>query len=161
MKEKLVKEFLGDKTYKEFNRDTLNWKVAIISIILGPLWFIYRRAYLIAILYLYVTCLLASIHWIFYIVIFLAYLYGTNVIVLKWARGRVAEIIRMHPNESELKLQTIARTEGEPSVSSVIKCLVLYMVLILIGLIIKAVGFAIWTILYAPLEILKVFSTMG
>ncbi len=124
MEEKLVLEYIGKNADKIINKK-LNWPAAILSVFFGPVWFFYRKSYLLGFILLYFmgigfyyTGLGHFISWGLFIGIaikFLAYLFFANTLYLLDVKRKVKNIMHSQIDMSEEQVIDVVREKGGTS----------------------------------------------
>ena len=124
MEEKLVDEYIGEGA-ETFKTSKFNWVAAVLGQAIGPIWFFYRKAHLVGVLFIlltFVVGLLAGMLGIKqgYYIMALIYGFTANKCYLWDVRRKVQNIINTYPDYSEEQLAAIAREKGGKSVIAVI-----------------------------------------
>lgn len=140
MEDRLVSEYIG-KDADKFVEGKTNWVSAVLGQAIGPVWFFYRKSYLLGFAFLVVTYIVGAIASAIELkqasyIMFFIYLFTTNKLYLWDVRRKVNKMISSQ-NMSEDQLIATAREKGGTStvaaviyVLAFIVYLVIYMSLI-------------------------------
>lgn len=94
-----------------------NWAVALLGQSLGPVWFFYRKAYLLGFAFVIVTLIVGriasalGINQAYYIMFFI-YLFSANKLYLWDVKRKVNKLLENNGNISQEQLVEIAREKG-------------------------------------------------
>lgn len=124
MEEKLVLEYIGKNADKIVNKK-LNWPAAILSIFLGPIWFFYRKSYLLGVILLCGSIVLLEItkdlgiKFAYPIISFFIYLFTANKLYLWDVKRKVRKIMLSSNNLSEEQLSSCGEKEDEANMGPI------------------------------------------
>lgn len=131
MEERLVAEYIGKGADEIMNSKT-NWVAAILGQGIGPIWFFYRKSYLVGFLFLIITILLGRIASALniekaYYIMSIIYLLTANKLYLWDVRRKVRKILaKGDMNMSEDELIECARKKGGTSVLAAVIYVLLF-----------------------------------
>lgn len=124
MEEKLVLEYIGKNADKIVNKK-LNWPAAILGAFLGPIWFFYRKSYLLGFILLYGSTVLfgitvdLGIKFAYPIISFFIYLFTANKLYLWDVKRKVRKIMLSSNNLSEEKLSSCEEEVAEANIGPI------------------------------------------
>lgn len=124
MEEKLVLEYIGKNADKIVNKK-LNWPAAILSIFLGPIWFFYRKSYLLGVILLCGSIVLLEItkdlgiKFAYPIIRFFIYLFTANKLYLWDVKRKVRKMMLSSNNLSEEQLSSCGEKEDEANMGPI------------------------------------------
>ena len=156
IQEKLMKEYIGNDAEKIMNSN-LNWSAAIIGQFIGPVWFFYRKSYLLGFAFLAITVIVECIAIIvgllpIFFIMFFIYLFTTNKLYL-WNVKRKVNSMILNSNLSGDELVSYVRNKGGTSiVAPVIYVVIEFVCMNLI------IGYIMYCILSFGLDFIKSFS---
>lgn len=116
MEDRLVSEYIGKDAERYINTN-LNWGAALLGQSIGPVWFFYRKSYLIGFVFIIVTLIVGRIASAIglnqaYYIMFFIYLFSANKLYLWDVRRKVNKIIQTNGNMQQEQLENIAREKG-------------------------------------------------
>lgn len=116
MNEKLIQEYIGKDAQKYMNSNT-NFIAAVLGQTIGPVWFFYRKSYLLGFAFIIITLILGRISSALnmkeaYSIMFLIYLFSANKLYLWDVRRKVNKIAQTNENMSQEELVDIVRQKG-------------------------------------------------
>lgn len=117
--EDFMSAYIGDDVKKYESIDT-NWAAAALGEFIGPVWFFYRKAYLVGFLFMILTIIIAKIASSLnvekaYYFMGLIYLFTANKAYLWDVRRKVNKIINNNPNFSDRQLIGLLKQKGGTS----------------------------------------------
>lgn len=124
MEEKLVLEYIGKNADKIVNKK-LNWPAAILGAFLGPIWFFYRKSYLLGFILLYGSTVLfgitvdLGIKVAYPIISFFIYLFTANKLYLWDVKRKVRKMMLSSNNLSEEQLSSCGEEEAEANMGPI------------------------------------------
>ena len=123
MEERLVSEYIG-KDADKFMDGKTNWKAAILGQAIGPVWFFFRKAYLLGFAFLVVTYIVGSIASAMELqeasyIMFFIYLFTANKLYL-WDVRRKVNKIASSEYASDDELISAVRKKGGTSVAAAV-----------------------------------------
>lgn len=116
----------------------INWTAAILGQMIGPVWFFYRKSYLIGFLFIFFTCIVSSIanainiKEVYYIMFFI-YLFTANKLYLWDVKRKIKKIKLNYEVLSEYELVEIVREKGGTNIVAAI----IYTVFIIVKIILS------------------------
>lgn len=116
MEERLMSEYIGKDAERYMNTNT-NWVAAILGQSIGPVWFFYRKSYLLGFAFIIITLIAgrianaAGIDKAYYIMFFI-YLFSANKLYIWDVRRKVNKIIETNRNMSDDQLVNLVREKG-------------------------------------------------
>lgn len=134
MEDRLLKAYIGNKATEIIN-NTINWRVGLLSMFLGPIWFFYRKAWLPGIAYIFIAYLLNKFD--FFTIERIAIILGSitiffaNKIYIYDARKKVHAIIKNNRGAGEDEILELVKEKGGTSI-----VLTIFYIIALIGLLI-------------------------
>ena len=137
MEDRLVAEFIGTDADKITNSN-VNWSAAILGQSIGPVWFFYRKSFLIGFAFIILTLIVGKIASAMgiskaYYIMFFIYLFTANKIFLWDVRKKVQKIMRENGNASEEQLVQIVREKGGTStIAAVIYTIAIIAVIVIL-----------------------------
>jgi hypothetical protein len=116
MEDRLVSEYIG-KDAERYMNTNLNWAAALLGQSIGPVWFFYRKSYLLGFAFIIVTLIVGRIASAIglnqaYYIMFFIYLFSANKLYLWDVRRKVNKIIQTNGNMPQEQLENIAREKG-------------------------------------------------
>ncbi len=116
MEEQLMSEYIGKDAEKYMNTNT-NWVAALLGQSIGPVWFFYRKSYLLGFAFIILTLIVGRVATSLgikkaYYIMFLIYLFLANKLYLWDVRRKVKKILENNENMSQEQLVEIARKKG-------------------------------------------------
>ena len=116
MEEQLMSEYIGKDAEKYMNTNT-NWMAALLGQSIGPVWFFYRKSYLLGFAFIILTLIVGRVATSLgikkaYYIMFLIYLFLANKLYLWDVRRKVKKILENNENMSQEQLVEIARKKG-------------------------------------------------
>jgi len=140
LEDKLVAEYIG-KNAEQFEKN-INWVAAVTGELIGPVWFFYRKSYLIGFLFIILTFVVGMIASSLniekaYILMGIIYLFATNKIYLWDVRRKVKKLITNNKDLSEEQLIVVARVKGgtSPVAATIYTAVVVGLILLMIVLV--------------------------
>ena len=124
MEERLVSEYIGKDAYKFMDGKT-NWTAAILGQAIGPVWFFFRKSYLLGFAFLVVTYIVGSIASAINLdeasyIMFFIYLFTANKLYLWDVRRKVKKMMAYGYESEEQLISTIRANGGTSTVAAVI-----------------------------------------
>ena len=118
VEEKLVAEYIG-KDAENIMGENMNWSSAIAGQAIGPIWFFYRKAYLLGFAFLVISYLVGMLASAMELeeasyIMFIIYLAATNKVYL-WDVRRKVKKIMSDSYMSEEQMLELARKKGGTS----------------------------------------------
>lgn len=118
MEDRLVAEYIGKDADKIMDAK-VNWSAAILGQSIGPIWFFYRKAYLIGFAFIILTLIVGKIASALginqaYYIMFFIYLFSANKVYLWDVRRKVNKMLS-DGNVSEDQLVNYVRGKGGTS----------------------------------------------
>jgi hypothetical protein len=116
MEERLVSEYIGNDADK-FENANINWTAAILGQSIGPVWFFYRKSYLLGFGFIILTLIVGQIASALgiseaYYIMFFIYLFSANKLYLWDVRRKVNKILETNRNMSDDQLISLVREKG-------------------------------------------------
>ena len=116
MEDRLVSEYIG-KDADKFMEGKINWLAAILGQAIGPVWFFFRKSYLLGFAFIILTLIVGRVATSLgikkaYYIMFLIYLFLANKLYLWDVRRKVKKILENNENMSQEQLVEIARKKG-------------------------------------------------
>lgn len=123
MEERLVSEYIG-KDADKFMDGKTNWTAAILGQAIGPVWFFFRKSYLLGFAFLVVTYIVGSIASAMELkeasyIMFFIYLFTANKLYLWDVRRKVNKIISSGYASDEELISTVREKGGTSTVAAV------------------------------------------
>lgn len=124
MEERLVSEYIG-KDADKFMEGKTNWTAAILGQAIGPVWFFFRKSYLLGFAFLVVTYIVGSIASAINLaeasyIMFFIYLFTANKLYLWDVRRKVNKIMSSGYASEEQLISTVREKGGTSTVAAVI-----------------------------------------
>lgn len=124
MEERLVLEYIGDEADK-FMKKKINWIAATLGQTIGPVWFFFRKSYLLGFAFLVVTYIVGKIAAIINLdeasyIMFFIYLFTANKLYLWDVRRKVNKIMSSQYMSEEQLISTVRKKGGTSTVAAVI-----------------------------------------
>ena len=124
MEDRLVSEYIGKDADKFMNGKT-NWTAAILGQAIGPVWFFFRKSYLLGFAFLVVTYIVGSIASAMELkeasyIMFFIYLFTANKLYLWDVRRKVNKIASSGYASDEELISTVRKKGGTSTVAAVI-----------------------------------------
>lgn len=128
MEDRLISEYIG-KDADKFKYGKLNWVAAIIGQAVGPVWFFYRKAYLLGFIFLVITYLVGSFAVAINLdkasyIMFIIYLFTANKLYLWDVRRKVKKIVSSGYVSEEELIATVRKKGGTSTIAAIIYALV-------------------------------------
>lgn len=119
MEEKLVSEYIG-KDAEKFIGTNVNWSAGILGQVFGPVWFFYRKSYLIGVLFIIITIIVGNIASSLEIkeasyIMFFIYLFTANKLYVWDVKRKVNKILSTRKDMSEEEIISYVREKGGTS----------------------------------------------
>ena len=119
MEEKLVSEYIW-KDAEKFIGTNVNWSAGILGQAFGPVWFFYRKSYLIGVLFIIITFIVGNIASSLEIkeasyIMFFIYLFTANKLYVWDVKRKVNKIISTRTDMSEEEIISYVREKGGTS----------------------------------------------
>lgn len=162
LEDKLITAYIGENAEKIKN-EKVNWYSAILGYFFGPVWFLYRKSYILAIetivliigvpivLTLFgafgahsnniLTPIFFSLTYNMRYILLVAYLVFSNKLYLMDVKRKVSKIVRKYSYLGEDKLVEIVKQKGGTNIPAAviyvilcILCFVLFVIIFMIGL---------------------------
>ena len=136
MDDKLVKAYIGENATKILN-NIINWQAGLLAILIGPVWFFYRKSWQIGILYILIAYILSksglfTIESTSIILGGITIFFANKIYVLD-AKRKVSTIINNNKELNEDELIKILNEKGGVSISfTIIYAIILIFLLIAI-----------------------------
>ncbi len=116
MEEKLMSEYIG-KDAERYMNTNINWSAALLGQSIGPVWFFYRKSYLLGFAFIIITLIVGRIASALeinkaYYIMFFIYLFSANKLYLWDVRRKVNKILEANGNMPQEQLVNIAREKG-------------------------------------------------
>ena len=116
MEEKLISEYIGKDAQTFMNTNT-NWVAALLGQSIGPVWFFYRKSYLLGFAFIIITLIIGRITSALeiskaYYIMFFIYLFSANKLYLWDVRRKVNKIMQTNENMSQEEIVAIVRQKG-------------------------------------------------
>ena len=116
MEERLISEYIGKDAERYINTNT-NWVAAILGQSIGPVWFFYRKSYLLGFAFIIITLIVGRIATALgidqaYYIMFFIYLFSANKLYIWDVRRKVSKILETNGNIPQEQLVNIAREKG-------------------------------------------------
>ena len=124
VEERLVLEYIGDEADK-FMKKKINWIAATLGQFIGPVWFFFRKSYLLGFAFLVVTYIVGKIAAIINLdeasyIMFFIYLFTANKLYLWDVRRKVNKIMSSQYMSEEQLISTVRKKGGTSTVAAVI-----------------------------------------
>ena len=124
MEERLVSEYIG-KDADKFMEGKTNWTAAILGQAIGPVWFFFRKSYLLGFAFLVVTYIVGAIASAINLdeasyIMFFIYLFTANKLYLWDVRRKVNKMMSSGYMSEEQLISTIREKGGTSTVAAVI-----------------------------------------
>ena len=124
MEEKLMSEYIGEDVEK-YKKTNVNWVAALLGQLIGPVWFFYRKAYLLGFGFMFFTMILGKITSSLnitkaYLLMFIIYLFSANKLYLWDVKRKIGKIIANHPDMTQEELETIVKEKGGTSTAAAV-----------------------------------------
>ena len=137
MEEKLVEEYIGENAEKIMN-SKINWSAAILGEAIGPVWFFYRKSYLIGFLFIFITYIVGRIANALnikeaYYIMFFIYLFTANKLYLWDVKRKINKIKLSNEFVSEDELVELVRKKGGTNIVAAIIYTVFIMATIILS----------------------------
>lgn len=116
MEERLMSEYIGKDAERYMNTNT-NWVAALLGQSIGPVWFFYRKSYLLGFAFIIITLIVGriasavGINQAYYIMFFI-YLFSANKLYIWDVRRKVNKILETNRNMSDDQLVNLVREKG-------------------------------------------------
>lgn len=140
MEERLMAEYIGKDAEKIMGANT-NWSAAIWGQSIGPVWFFYRKSYLVGVLFIIATFIIGSIASSLgidkaYYIMFFIYLFTANKLYLWDVRRKVNKIMSSGYMSEEQLIATAREKGGTSIITTVIYvvCLIAFMAIYFIAI---------------------------
>ena len=129
MEERLVSEYIG-KDADKFMEGKTNWIAAILGQVIGPVWFFYRKSYLLGFAFLVIAYIVGTIASAIYLdkasyIMFFIYLFTANKLYLWDVRRKVNKMMSSGDMSEEQLISTVREKGGTSVVAAVIYVIVL------------------------------------
>lgn len=124
MEERLVSEYIG-KDADKFMEGKTNWTAAILGQAIGPVWFFFRKSYLLGFAFLVVTYIVGAIASAINLdeasyIMFFIYLFTANKLYLWDVRRKVNKMMSSGYMSEEQLISTVREKGGTSTVAAVI-----------------------------------------
>ena len=124
MEERLVSEYIG-KDADKFMEGKTNWTAAILGQAIGPVWFFFRKSYLLGFAFLVVTYIVGAIASAINLdeasyIMFFIYLFTANKLYLWDVRRKVNKMMSSGYISEEQLISTVREKGGTSTVAAVI-----------------------------------------
>lgn len=124
MEDRLVSEYIG-KDADKFMEGKTNWAAAVLGQAIGPVWFFFRKSYLIGFAFLVVTYIVGAIASAINLkkasyIMFFIYLVTANKLYLWDVRRKVNKIISSGYVSDEELISTVREKGGTSTVAAII-----------------------------------------
>lgn len=142
MEEKLVSEYIGENADKYMTSNT-NWAAAILGEIMGPVWFFYRKSYLLGFAFIIFSLIVSQIAGALgigkaYYIMFFVYLFSANKLYIWDVKRKVNKIIKANVDMSDDELVNLVKQKGGTNVAAAVIYVMIFIllcVLVIIGFI--------------------------
>ena len=129
MEERLVSEYIG-KDADKFMEGKTNWIAAILGQVIGPVWFFYRKSYLLGFAFLVIAYIVGTIASAINLdkasyIMFFIYLFTANKLYLWDVRRKVNKMMSSGDMSEEQLISTVREKGGTSVVAAVIYVIVL------------------------------------
>lgn len=134
IEDKMVEAYIG-KDAPSIRGGGVNWVAAVLGQAIGPIWFFYRRAHLVGVLFLVLTYIVGDLASRInfdkaYYIMFFIYLFSANKLYLWDVKRKVKKILEKDPMASESELLERAKQKGKGSILAVIIYIVVFILYI-------------------------------
>ena len=124
MEERLVSEYIG-KDADKFMEGKTNWIAAILGQAIGPVWFFFRKSYLLGFAFFVVTYIVGAIASAIELkkasfIMFFIYLFTANKLYLWDVRRKVNKIMSSGYSSEDQLISTVREKGGTSTVAAVI-----------------------------------------
>ena len=124
MEERLVLEYIG-KDADKFMEGKINWTAAFLGQAIGPVWFFFRKSYLLGFAFLVVTYIVGAIASAINLdeasyIMFFIYLFTANKLYLWDVRRKVNKMMSSGDMSEEQLISTVREKGGTSTVAAVI-----------------------------------------
>lgn len=129
MEDILIKEYIGKNADKIID-EKYNWLAAILGQAFGPVWFFYRKSYLLGFAFLVITYIVGSIATAIEFkeasyIMFVIYLFTANKLYLWDVKRKVNKIYNKYSSSEEELIEKLRIKGGTSTVAAVIYSVVL------------------------------------
>ena len=124
MEDRLVSEYIG-KDADKFMEGKTNWTAAILGQAIGPVWFFFRKSYLLGFAFLVVTYIVGAIASAIELkeasyIMFFIYLFTANKLYLWDVRRKVNKIMTSGNVSEDQMIYAVREKGGTSTVAAVI-----------------------------------------
>lgn len=117
--DRLVTEYIG-KNADKIENEKVNWVAALLGQEIGPIWFFYRKSWLLGIGFIIVSLIVSKITSALgiskaYYVMFFIYLFSADKLYLWDVRRKVRKIMQDNSNLDEQQLLELVKEKGGTS----------------------------------------------
>lgn len=129
MNDKLVSEYIG-KNAQEIIDGNVNWAAAVSGQLIGPVWFFYRKSYLLGFAFLVLTYIVGAIASAINfeaasLVMFFIYLFTANKLYLWDVKRKLNKIMASGNMSEDQLLDTVREKGGTNTLAAVIYVIVI------------------------------------
>lgn len=119
MEDRLVSEYIGKDADRYMNTN-LNWAAALLGQSIGPVWFFYRKSYLLGFAFIIITLIVGRLATAMgiskaYYIMFFIYLFSANKLYIWDVRRKVNKILSTNGNMPQEQIVNIVREKGGTS----------------------------------------------
>lgn len=119
MEDRLVEEYIGKDADRYMNTN-LNWAAALLGQSIGPVWFFYRKSYLLGFAFIIITLIVGRLATAMgiskaYYIMFFIYLFSANKLYIWDVRRKVNKILSTNGNMPQEQIVNIVREKGGTS----------------------------------------------
>ncbi len=119
MEDRLVSEYIG-KDADTYMNTNLNWAAALLGQSIGPIWFFYRKSYLLGFAFIIITLIVGRLATAMgiskaYYIMFFIYLFSANKLYIWDVRRKVKKILSTNGNMPQEQIVNIVREKGGTS----------------------------------------------
>ncbi|MCR5185912.1 MAG: DUF2628 domain-containing protein [Clostridia bacterium] len=130
----LMSEYIGGDL-ENYTNSNLNWGSAVAGQAIGPIWFFYRKSYLLGFAFIVLTLIVSSIINAMgfekaYYAMAIIYLFSTNKLYMWDVRRKIRKILANNSNKSDEEIIDIARKKGGKSILAVVLYMIGFMFLV-------------------------------
>jgi len=130
----LMSEYIGGDL-ENYTNSNLNWGSAVAGQAIGPIWFFYRKSYLLGFAFIVLTLIVGSIISAMgfenaYYAMAIIYLFSTNKLYMWDVRRKIRKILANNSNKSDEEIIDIARKKGGKSILAVVLYMIGFMFLV-------------------------------
>lgn len=123
MENRLIRAYIGNNATRIMN-NSINWHAGLLAMFVGPVWFFYRKAWLVGIIYIFIAYALSRFEFFniesISIILGSITIFCANKLYIWDVKNKVSKIIKENSGINEENLIEIVKEKGGISIGLVI-----------------------------------------